>query len=256
MRAYAKVNIFLKIVGVRGEYHEIFSRFMRVSSLYDEIVFNPKESPNKEFELNGHFGCPTSQNSIYKAYVILLNALSGSKQNIFREFFFHHRVDVKKNIPFFAGLGGGSSDAATFLKMSNDMFDLGFSVDSLAKLGMRVGSDVAFFIYGYDSANVSGIGEKIEKVEEDLLDFDIYTPPLEISTPRVYKSYREHFFNPIKDVSHIANKSSKEILDSLDIYEANDLYRPALREYKELESYYKNGYFFSGSGSSFFKVRE
>lgn len=256
MRAYAKVNIFLKIVGTRANYHEIFSRFMRVDSLYDEVVFNKKDSPNSDFELSGNFGCSISQNSIYKAYNILLNAISQSKQKELKEFFYYHKIDVEKNIPFFAGLGGGSSDAATFLKMSNDILNLGFNVDELAKLGVGVGADVAFFTYGYGSANVSGIGEIVEEFSEDLLDFDIYTPPLEISTPKVYKSYREHFFDPQQDISHIALKNSKEVLDSFDIYEANDLYLPATREYKELESYYKSGYFFSGSGSSFFKVKE
>ena len=72
-RAYAKVNIFLKITGTRGDYHEIVSRFMRVDSLYDELCFVPKDT--QEFEILGDFECETQQNTIYKAYMALTVAL-------------------------------------------------------------------------------------------------------------------------------------------------------------------------------------
>ncbi|MDT8339817.1 MAG: 4-(cytidine 5'-diphospho)-2-C-methyl-D-erythritol kinase, partial [Sulfurimonas sp.] len=73
-KAYAKVNIFLKIIGKRGNYHEIISRFMRVDSLYDELSFAPKQKSG-EFEIVGEFSCDTKQNTIYKAYRALLEAL-------------------------------------------------------------------------------------------------------------------------------------------------------------------------------------
>jgi len=163
-------------------------------------------------------------------------------------------INVIKKIPAFAGLGGGSSDAATFLKMCNEELNLGLSVEKLAEIGMKVGADVAFFIYGYDSANVSGIGEIVEEFKEDLLDIKTYTPHIEISTPLIYKSYRKNFFNPISEdeALELSQKKSKDILLSTTPEYANDLFQVALSEYDELKKYKKDGYFFSGSGSSFF----
>ncbi len=246
-RAYAKVNIFLKITGSRGDYHEIFSRFMLVKELFDEISFKPKNASNDEFIIKGDFDCEVHQNTIYKAYLLLKNHKNVS------EFFKTHYVDVKKNIPSFAGLGGGSSDGATFLLMCNDRFELGYSLDELATLGAKIGADVPFFVYGYESANVSGIGEIVQKFDEVLLSFDIVTPKIAISTPKVYGSYRKNFYNPLKDIKKFQNLSSKEILSSFSAKEVNDLLAPALREYDELCEI--DGYFFSGSGSSFFRIK-
>lgn len=252
-KAYAKVNIFLKITGMRGEYHELLSRFMRVKNLYDEISFVEKADEN--FEILGNFSCTTEQNTIYKAYLALL---SGTESVSLEKLMRTHGVSVKKAIPAFAGLGGGSSDAATYLKMCNEVLDLGLSLDELAHIGLKVGADVPFFIYGYDSANVSGIGEIVEEFEEELLDIEIYTPKVEISTPRVYKSYRENFYAPLESakILEFKNMKSVDILTNMNAKEANDLFAPALKEYHELVSHEQDGWHFSGSGSSFFKVKE
>ena len=108
-RAYAKVNIFLKITGVRGDYHTLSSRFMRVNHLFDTLWFEPKSTP--EFEIRGNFDCEVHSNTIYKAYKYLQSV---TRSDNLSSFFENHAVCVEKNIPSFAGLGGGSSDAATF----------------------------------------------------------------------------------------------------------------------------------------------
>ncbi|MCK4738256.1 MAG: 4-(cytidine 5'-diphospho)-2-C-methyl-D-erythritol kinase, partial [Sulfurimonas sp.] len=167
-KAYAKVNIFLKITGIRGNYHEIISRFMRVRSLYDELSFVAKEV--KEFKIIGNFSCTTEQNTIYKAYTALIETLNESETESLKNLMSKYAVHVDKNIPAFAGLGGGSSDAATYLKMCNEVLHLGLSQNELATVGLKVGADVPFFIYGFDSANVGGIGEVVEEFKEPLLD--------------------------------------------------------------------------------------
>ena len=257
-KAYAKVNIFLKITGTRENYHEIISRFMKVNSLYDEMSFVSKEdydSKSESFLIVGDFSCETQQNTIYKAYFALKRATqSQSLEQLMRT----HGVLVKKSIPAFAGLGGGSSDAATFLKMCNEVLHLGLSKNELARIGLEVGADVPFFIYDYNSANVSGIGEVVEEFKEESLDLEIFTPDVKISTPQVYKTYREDFFAPIDgfERERLKKTSSKEILQTMDALQANDLFAPALQEYKELKNHYKTGWHFSGSGSSFFRVKE
>jgi len=252
-KAYAKVNIFLKITGTRGDYHEIISRFMRVKTLYDELSFAPKTKI--DFQIIGDFSCTTEQNTIYKAYKALLDVTSSESLEKLMQ---TYAIKVDKNIPAFAGLGGGSSNAATYLKMCNEVLHLGLSNNELAKIGSSVGADVAFFVYGFDSANVSGVGEIVEEFKEELIEFEIYTPKVEISTPKVYKSYRENFYHPTNgfEAYELKNKSSLEILQSMSIDEANDLFQPAMQEYKELKEHYKAGVHFSGSGSSFFSVKE
>jgi 4-diphosphocytidyl-2-C-methyl-D-erythritol kinase len=250
-RAYAKVNIFLKITGKRDSYHEIISRFMKVNSLYDELSFVKKSK--EDFEIVGEFSCDTKHNTIYKAYLALREVVeSESLDKLMRTY----AVNVKKNIPAFAGLGGGSSDAATYLKMCNEVLHLGLSQNELANIGIKVGADVPFFIYGYDSANVSGIGEIVEEFKEEILNFEVYTPKVQISTPKVYKSYRENFYAPIDGfkMQELKNKTSLEILNTMSADDANDLFKPALQEYSQLKDHYEHGYFFSGSGSSFFKL--
>jgi 4-diphosphocytidyl-2-C-methyl-D-erythritol kinase len=164
-------------------------------------------------------------------------------------------VCVEKKIPSFAGLGGGSSDAATFLRMCNEELELGLSVEELAEIGSNVGADVPFFVYGYESANVRGIGEIVEHFNEPLIDFEVTTPELQISTPAVYRYYREYLFAPISsdEVARLESTSSREILASVNSKEANDLYNAALGCYPELAE--KEGWFFSGSGSSFFRIK-
>jgi len=249
-KAYAKVNIFLKITGTRGVYHEIISRFMLVKSLYDTLYFQPKDSSS--FKIVGEFSCSTEQNTIYKAYEALLKY---TDSQALKKFMQENAIVVEKSIPAFAGLGGGSSDAATYLKMCNEVLNLGLSDTQLAEVGLRVGADVPFFIYGYESANVAGIGEIVEEFAEELLDIESYTPKVEISTPKVYQVYRKDFFAPISKDEVVTLKStpSKDILKKFTPKEANDLFAPALQEYPQLAQHQKEGYFFSGSGSSFFK---
>jgi len=257
-KAYAKVNIFLKITGKRQQYHEIISRFMKVENLYDELSFVPKEKLDAKantFTILGDFSCETEQNTIYKAYFALKEATQSQKLEQLMQ---THAIEVKKNIPAFAGLGGGSSDAATYLKMCNEVLHLNLSLNELAMIGLQVGADVPFFIYGYSSANVSGIGEIVEEFQEELLEIETYTPSIQISTPLVYKIYREDFYNPIDgfQTQELKQILSQDALKTMSPSQANDLFEPALRAYKELKNHYKSGYHFSGSGSSFFRVSE
>ncbi len=250
-KAYAKVNIFLKITGLRGDYHTLTSRFMQVKSLFDTLWFEPKSTP--EFEIRGNFDCEVHSNTIYKAYKYLQSATHSDKLSTFFE---NHAVCVEKKIPSFAGLGGGSSDAATFLRMCNEELELGLSVEELASIGANVGADVPFFVYGYESANVRGIGEIVEQYNEPLIDFEVITPDIQISTPAVYHYYREHLYAPItpEEAAGLESISSRGLLASMNPKEANDLYPSALGCYRELDE--KEGWFFSGSGSSFFRIKE
>ena len=247
-KSYAKVNIFLKISNKRESYHELVSRFVRVHSLYDTISF--VKSSRKAFCIIGNFGCKMETNTVYKAYKLL------EKYDGVKEFFENHSVEIEKNIPEFAGLGGGSSNAATFLIMANKYCKLNLSKHELSEIAVNIGADVPFFVYEYDSANVTGIGEIVEKFDEEILNIDTITPKVKCNTGEIFKVFRENFYKQIskEEANRLLKMKSIEILNNLNIKEANDLYEPALSLYPQLNDYAKKDWFFSGSGSSFFKV--
>ena len=247
-KSYAKVNIFLKIANKRDNYHELVSRFVRVHSLFDLVSF--EKSDNKEFNIIGNFTCKLESNTVYKAYKLL------EKYNSVKTFFQSHDVKIEKNIPEFAGLGGGSSNAATFLLMTNEYCNLNLSKDELCDIAVQIGADVPFFVYEYDSANVRGIGEIVEKFDEEILDIQTITPKIKCDTGEIFSIFRNKFYKQIQDEEalKLLNMKSIDILNELDIYMANDLYEPAVNAYLELKEYEKKDWYFSGSGSSFFKV--
>ena len=252
-RSYAKVNVFLKIVGVRDGYHLLASRFARVKNLYDVVEF---QSGSFEcFTLEGDFGCKVEQNTIYKAYLKLKEI-----NPIIEQYFKTHKVVVNKIIPEFAGLGGGSSNCATFILMVNDICSLNLTKDELSAIGASIGADVPFFIYEYDSANVSGIGEKVKEFKEGPLDIHTYTPKTECNTSAIFKEFRESFYKEcsIEDSNKLFETKSIDIYNTMNIKDANDLYTPALSLNKNLNPKGLNidgKSFFSGSGSSFFTIK-
>ena len=252
-RACAKVNIFLKIIGTRGNYHELLSRFMRVPTLYDTLFFVPKQS-GALFELVGDFTCDLAQNTIYKMFKVLQKeGFDADVERVMKDF----SLRVEKGIPTGAGLGGGSSDAATFLKMMNETAGLKLSKEDMTRLGSMVGADVAFFVSEYESANVSGIGEIVEYCDEKAFDLEIVTPPLSCNTAVAYQTYREYFLQTMDkpQALKMLSLSSEKLVKQFSKEELNDLYAPALKIYPELSLYAKEGWFFSGSGSSFFRIK-
>jgi len=243
IKAHAKVNIFLKITGHDGNYHLINSRFMKVKDLYDEIEIVEGE----KFNIISNVNCALRDNTVFKAYIYLTQEYPDVK-----EWFIGKEIRIKKNIPEMAGLGGGSSDAAAFLRLVNEKSGLNLDKEKLLEIGKKIGSDVAFFIEDVDVADVYGRGDIVVPRDEKTLNLEIFTPPIECSTPDVYKMYKERFFNPMP--TDLDKKKTKEILKNYSPTELNDLLQPALMLYPELNRYLDKG-FFSGSGSSFFKLK-
>lgn len=250
----AKVNIFLKITGTRGEYHTLASRFMRVESVYDTLSLIPKTSDEDGLELIGNFTCPNKNNTLVKA----VNALSeaGYERSI-QEIISKYALHVIKRIPEGAGLGGGSSNAATFLLMCNEIANLGCSVEELAQIGVKVGADVPFFIYGYEAANVSGIGEIIEPFSENVPELELVTPPLTCNTKNVYEHFRQNRLGCIdKDLANeMLLLDSHTLLTQYEAVSLNDLMVSALSLYPQLAAYIEPGWCMSGSGSSLFRIK-
>ena len=253
INAHAKVNIFLKITGHENGYHTLLSRFMRVETLYDTITLVPQHC--ESFTIEGCNGVPTASNTVYKAYEVLRD-YTGSET--LGRFFKTHKVTVTKRIPSQAGLGGGSSDAAAFMRLVNKVCELKLSVETLAKLGSQIGADLPFFIYNYPSANVSGFGEIVEPFDETPLKLELHTPNIGCNTAVVYKTFKENFLNDITPCTFMGweKHKSADLLELIgDPVMLNDLYAAARIAYPELKTVAPQGWFFSGSGSTFFKPK-
>ncbi|BCX79336.1 4-(cytidine 5'-diphospho)-2-C-methyl-D-erythritol kinase [Campylobacter sp. 19-13652] len=246
MKAPAKINIFLKITGTRGVYHEILSRFVRFEDLSDELTLVPRVDERLVIS-------DFNDTIIAKAYDIMAKAgYAGELAEIFRD----KSVRLTKRIPVGAGLGGGSSDAACFMLLVNEF--LGLSADELLRLGLKVGADVPFFLSGQSSANVSGIGEIIEPFDDDLPALLLVSPDVFCSTPEVYAYFRANLLSKIepKKAKDMVNLKSDELLVEFKNSELNDLRAACLALYSELNKPLYLDKFLSGSGSSLFWLKE
>jgi len=254
IKAHAKVNIFLKVTGHKDGYHTLLSRFVRVEDVYDTISFIPCKCEN--FTIEGCDDIPLESNTIYKAYKALNEFTADSD---IEDFFYEYKVVVTKRIPSQAGLGGGSSDAAAFMRLLKEVCNLIISTDELAKIGSTIGADLPYFIYNYPSANVSGFGEIVEPFEEDSLNLELYTPDIGFDTTLVYKTFKQYFLADISlsSFSGWGQLDSKSIIERIsDPLILNDLYAAALLAYPDLKEEAKEGWLFSGSGSTFFRLKQ
>ncbi|MCR8678442.1 MULTISPECIES: 4-(cytidine 5'-diphospho)-2-C-methyl-D-erythritol kinase [Campylobacter] len=245
MRSFAKINVFLKIVGFRNNYHEIKSRFILYKGLYDEIDLVSRVSDGLIIDN------PFSDNIIFKAYNKIANLGFASELD---EYFKDNQVKLIKNIPSGGGLGGGSSNAAAFLHLVNDRLNLNISKEKLIQIAHNIGADVAFFVSRFDAANVSGIGEIVEAFDDDIPNLDIVTSPIFCSTPKVFARYRAEFKGFDIDLANkLCQMKSKEILNSYENIRLNDLLKPCQEIYSNLSV--ASDEFLSGSGSSKFKLK-
>ena len=172
----AKVNLMLDVLGKREDgYHEIESIMTRVS-IFDEVLLHVEEGEGLEVTCTGH--APSGEGNIaYKAALKILKKYPGRARV---------KVEIKKNIPVAAGLGGGSSNAAIVLLGLNRMLGTGLSRDELMKIGAKLGADVPFFVFE-KPAIARGIGEMLEEIALPKLWFVLMNPNIPVSTADVYR---------------------------------------------------------------------
>lgn len=174
----AKINIGLNVVSKRPDgYHNLETIFYPVS-LRDALEMVESEETKlttSGIEIDG----PADKNLILKAYYLLQQEFDLPPVH------FH----LHKAIPFGAGLGGGSSDAAFTLKMLNDYFELKLSVNQLEGFASQIGADCPFFIRN-KPVFATGIGNEFHEVELDLSEYHIVIlkPEVSVGTAEAYKN--------------------------------------------------------------------
>ncbi len=181
----AKINLGLNIIEKRDDgYHNIQSVFYPIPLLDALEVIENKEQTDQRITLTLS-GIPipgnNTDNLIYYAYYLIAKdyALPFIK------------VHLHKNIPIGAGLGGGSADAAFFIKLLNDKFELGLSWGEMHNYARQLGSDCSFFITNKPSY-VQGKGDNYESIKLDLSNyyFALIYPAIHINTAKAYSGVK------------------------------------------------------------------
>lgn len=177
----AKLNLFLYITGRRADgYHELQTLFQFLD-YGDTLGITPRD--NGEITLlTPVAGVPDEQNLIVRAARLLRDAAL-AKGLITPQA--GADLSVEKRLPMGGGLGGGSSNAATVLVALNHLWQVGFSEDALASLGLTLGADVPVFVRGH-AAFAEGIGEALTPVAPPEKWYLVAHPGVSISTPEIF----------------------------------------------------------------------
>lgn len=246
----AKVNLLLKVVSRRPDgYHNLVS-IVDIVSIYD--VIHIKEIERDIVIVRDSTGTlpDGNGNTIYRA-AMLLKETFGVNRGV--------EIFVEKNIPLGAGLGGGSSNAATTMKELVRLWDLAVSMPELTQLGRRIGADVPLFLYGKPCV-MKGVGERITPVKLPILHYLVVYPNVILSTRDVYNDLRIVLTKSENEVTLSGQFSTA--LDIANVLE-NDLEEvafvrcPAIKTIKErLRGVGAVGALMSGSGSAVFGIFE
>ncbi|MBE9528874.1 MAG: 4-(cytidine 5'-diphospho)-2-C-methyl-D-erythritol kinase [Proteobacteria bacterium] len=175
----AKINLILRITSKRSDgYHNILS-LMQPISLYDEVEVEVNTDGGIDVKADVP-GVPNGpENLAYRAARLFLDE-SGIKSGV--------KVSIRKRIPHGAGLGGGSSNAATVLVALNELSGAGFSVEKLMALGAELGSDVPFFMLK-TSAIATGRGTELRAVKLPSYQYVLINPGFGVSTEWAYSNF-------------------------------------------------------------------
>ena len=248
-RAYAKINLALDVFNIREDgYHDINSIMIPIN-FYDELEINVAKE--NKYICNKTFIVFDENNSIIKMIDVLKKRYD-IKDNYY--------INLNKVVPTQAGLGGGTADAGSTLRIFKKLYNLNLTPQEERDICVEVGADVLFNYYN-KPAVVSGIGDRIEpfnmKKEYAIL---LVKPRLGVSTKKAYDTLDMN----ICDHPNIDNLK-KALINGDDIHGliGNSLEQPALLLNKEIE-YVKNklisngasNVLMSGSGSCVFAISE
>ena len=237
----AKLNLFLHIVGRREDgYHLLQSVFQLID--WCDVLTLKSISENEIRRIDPIPGIPPEQDLVVRAAQVLKDFCK-TNQGV--------EIALKKMIPMGAGLGGGSSDAASTLIGLNTLWGLHLDTATLCQLGLKLGADVPFFIFG-QNAFVEGVGEKLQAISLETQDFVVIFPNQGIATAQIFQ-------DPQLTRDHAAITIDR-FLASPSSYQSNDCQTVAVQKCPEvkqaLDWIYKavpnSAPCMSGSGSSVF----
>ena len=175
LRCPAKLNLFLHITGRRADGYHSLQTLFQIIDLCDSLSLSPADDGSITLECND--AALTGPDNLVLRAALALRAVTGSSQGA--------SMRLDKRIPMGAGLGGGSSDAASALLGLNQMWGCKLDVDTLAQIGLKLGADVPLFVRG-SSAWAEGIGEILTPVDLPSKTYLVICPDCHVSTQDIF----------------------------------------------------------------------
>ena len=224
----AKINLFLHITGKRADgYHNLqtvfrlldWGDYLHFSVIDEAVIFTVDSESTANSELDANKLChqliilasaetitaDIEDNLIFKAARVLLAAAIQSKT--LPEQLAQVHIALDKHLPMGAGLGGGSSNAATTLMTLNEIWQLNFDQDTLIKIAATIGADVPIFIFG-QNAIAMGIGEQLTAIKLPDQQYLVLTPNAHVNTAKLFAHPKLQRDIAMLSVEMIKNQSS------------------------------------------------
>lgn len=216
-KAPAKINLGLDVLHKRDDgYHEL-EMIMASIDLADRLTFTPLKEDKIVIETNSGFLPTDRKNNIFQAIEAMKKTYHFSDGV---------HVELQKNIPVAAGLGGGSSDAAATFRGINRLFNLNADLDTMTQLATPIGTDIPFCLKG-DTALVTGLGEVVTPLKKPLPQcwVVLVKPKISVSTPRVFSKIN------VDTLSHPDINALKMAIESDDYSEMTKYLGNSLESY-------------------------
>ena len=252
IKAMAKVNLGLDVLRRRENgYHDV-KMVMQTVNLYDTLTISKTENAQIIITTNTGELPLNEDNLIYKA-AKLLSTHTGKEYGV--------KIHLDKQIPIAAGMAGGSTDAAATLLGLNALYDLGLNKEELAKIGVKIGADIPYCIYGGTCLS-EGIGEVLTKLPDAPDCFVVIAKPgIGVSTKYVYENLHIETVKDHPDIDGMIDAIKADNLDGVAQKMENVLETVTIKRYPEIavmkECLLENGAenaLMSGSGPTVFGI--
>ena len=253
LKARAKINLTLDVIGKRQNGYHDLEMIMQSINLYDTIFIRKAKTPGIRLRANYSWLPTNSKNIAYRAAEVFFEEAGIKEYGV--------SIEITKRIPVAAGLAGGSTDAAATLIGLNKLYETYFKQDKLMELGLKLGADVPFCI-ARGTMLAQGIGEVLTPLNPvPNMHIVLAKPPISVSTANVYKALK---VDEIKQ--HPKTKDMINALQTRDMYKISSLMgnvleevtipmHPIIGEYKCMFlEHGAIGTMMSGSGSTVFGI--
>ena len=252
-KAYAKVNLFLNVLGKRKDgYHDLEMLNVKID-LHDLLEFNLIDCDNTVIIKSNDLFLSNQDNIVLQVAKYML-----------KNYNINNGLEIKitKNIPFGAGLAGNSADSAAVIKGIDKLFNLNLSIKEMMEIGVLFGADIPYCLFD-KPAFVSKIGEVVNDFNLDLSDYKLLliNPREFISTKDVFSFTDKHPYN-IKDIDKIKEFCEQNNIPAIRENVHNSLEEIVINNYDFMKNFKDNlvaelgslGLVMTGSGSSFIKI--
>ncbi|NTU67447.1 MAG: 4-(cytidine 5'-diphospho)-2-C-methyl-D-erythritol kinase [Chlorobiaceae bacterium] len=200
VKACAKINLGLLITGRRPDgYHTLETVFAPIE-WHDTLDFTLDEGISMSCS---NLDLPSDDSNLCVRAAKALRDYAGVKAGV--------RIGLVKQVPFGAGLGGGSSDAAATLRVLNRLWEVDVPSVELHRIAVKLGADVPYFLEMKGLAYAAGIGEELEDLSLSL-PYHVVTvfPEVQVPTVWAYKNFRPKFDRPVPDLKELVAKLCDE----------------------------------------------